>query len=234
MLSITLKTLPAVLALLLLSSPATVLSAPVNTIDRRQSNWDASGATHAGSNIDAGIPGGPSYNNNDFFSNEYSKSHGHSNPGNPSNSQSGHTEAGSNTNVGIPGGPYVNLGNYFDNTYSKTETYTPPPPPPPPSTPEVPPQQEEVPTPSLPLPPPPTSTPPTVNEYTPVPVPSPPAETPSDIPVPPEFVPEEPEEVGACIVPELEYVPETEPEIVHEPQDLEKPEISPVQGCSCA
>ncbi|OJJ02199.1 hypothetical protein ASPVEDRAFT_28804 [Aspergillus versicolor CBS 583.65] len=230
--SVTLKTLPAVLALLLLASPATVLSAPVNTINRRQSNWDASGATHAGSNIDAGIPGGPSYGNNNFFSNEYSKSHGYPNSGNPSNSQSGHTEAGSNTNVGIPGGPYVNLGNYFDNTYSKSETYTPPPPPPATSNPPPPPpQQEEVPTPSQPLPPPPTSNPPTVNEYTPIPVvPSPPA---SEIPAPP-VVPQEPEEVGACTVPELEYEPEPEPVIVPEPEYPARTEAKPVQGCSCA
>ncbi|KAL6233826.1 hypothetical protein BDW75DRAFT_231622 [Aspergillus navahoensis] len=248
---------------LLLLTPSTVLSMPVNTptLSRRQFNTNANSnldtSTNAGTNTAISIPDGPVYNEHDFFTSTYTEN---TTPSSNSGEEIGYTEAGSDTNIAIPGGPAVSLGENFENTYQESteeqeydEPETTPVPVPvsvPPTVPEIP--EEEIPTPSLPLPPPPTSTPPSVDIYTPVPVP--PVETgesegESEAPIPvteddtateKPGEPVEEEEIGECLA------PEPEAEFVHDPQDLieEAKELEPApvlatlpeveKSCSCA
>lgn len=238
----------------LLLTTNTVLSLPVNgpSLSRRQfnSNSNLDTSTNTGTNTAISIPGGPVYNDHDFFTDTYTEN---TDPSSNSVEEIGYTEAGSDINIAIPDGPSLNLGDYYENTYQESyqEDYHKPETTPVP-VPQVTEELGEVPTPSLPLPPPPTSLPPSVDLYTPVPLP--PAETGESenetlIPKTEDNTviegPEEPvEEIETCPAPEPAPAPEAETEFVNEPQNpVEKaaesepqPVMEPNAGksCSCA
>ncbi|KAF4258936.1 hypothetical protein CNMCM8057_003012 [Aspergillus fumigatus] len=119
------KTLPALLCLLLAVGPTAVLSAPiadVASLDKRQvthSNTDAASV------VGAGIPDGPSFNQGDFFStssdeqrdedcDEDEDNDGSSSS--PSASSSSNTGAASFMNAGIPDGPSFNQNDFFSTS----------------------------------------------------------------------------------------------------------------------
>ncbi|KAH1417205.1 hypothetical protein KXW31_002250 [Aspergillus fumigatus] len=119
------KTLPALLCLLLAVGPTAVLSAPiadVASLDKRQvthSNTDAASV------VGAGIPDGPSFNQGDFFStssdeqrdedcDEDEDNDGSSSS--PSASSSSNTGAASFVNAGIPDGPSFNQNDFFSTS----------------------------------------------------------------------------------------------------------------------
>ncbi|KAH1546064.1 hypothetical protein KXX57_004072 [Aspergillus fumigatus] len=136
------KTLPALLCLLLAVGPTAVLSAPiadVASLDKRQvthSNTDAASV------MGAGIPDGPSFNQNDFFStsNDEDRDVGDGDDG----SQSGFstsTDAGDFATFGIPDGPSATFGKAFHHDYEEAHSKHPETTPVPEPSPPTPPRQ---------------------------------------------------------------------------------------------
>ncbi|KAL4933118.1 putative cell wall protein [Aspergillus undulatus] len=121
-LHLTKKTL---LTLLLISTP--ILSAPVPA-PVPQSHSHTNTATNAGGNGNIGIPDGPEWSTDDYFTNTYTEDL--NSPGTPEvldeDSETAYTETGSNNHIGIPDGPYFDWSDSFENTYEESNSFSEP------------------------------------------------------------------------------------------------------------